>query len=71
MIVEKILIRKQTPTEPTNWLYKYDKDTNTYILTKCAYLKADEDMYLECTEEQKLEFDKYNAEIEQHEECIK
>lgn len=69
MIVEKILIRKQTPTEPTNWLYKYDKDTNTYILTKCAYLKADEDMYLECTEEEKLNMEKHNE--ERHEKDIK
>lgn len=69
MIVEQILIRKQTPTSPENWLYKYVKDTDTYILTKCAYLKADEDIYLECTEEEKLGMQKYNE--ERHEEVIK
>lgn len=63
MAIETITIRKQTPAEG-KWLYRYDEQSNTYTLTKCAYLGKEDMEWQECTETEKQEFDKHNADVQ-------
>jgi hypothetical protein len=56
------VLRKQTPTDG-NWLFQFEENTNTYILSKQIYLGKDATEWQECTEEEKKEFEKHNEKI--------
>lgn len=59
-MIENILIRKQTPTEGK---YLYRSDGTQYIISNCVYLGKNDTEWEECTEEQKVEFEKHNERI--------
>ena len=60
-MIENILIRKQTPTDG-KFLYRFDENSNRYYVSTCVYLGKADTEWDECTEEQKLAFDKHNEE---------
>lgn len=60
-MIENILIRKQTPMED-NWLYRFDG--TQYIISTCVYLGKEDTEWDECDEEQKSEFEAYNATVQ-------
>lgn len=59
-MIENILIRKQTPSEG-KYLYRFDG--TQYIISNCVYLGKNDTEWEECTEEQKVEFKKWNEEV--------
>ena len=59
-MIENILIRKQTPSEG-KYLYRFDG--TQYIISNCVYLGKNDTEWEECTEEQKIEFERYNEEL--------
>lgn len=59
-MIENVLIRKQTPSDG-KWLYCLDD--NMYIISKCVYLGKNDTEWEECTEEQKVEFEKHNERV--------
>lgn len=59
-MIENILIRKQTPTEG-KYLYRFDG--TQYIISNCVYLGKNDTEWEECTEEEKVEFEKHNEEV--------
>lgn len=66
-MIENILIRKQTPAEG-KWLYRLDENSNTYLVTKTAYLGKNDTEWDECTEEQKSAFEAHNAKVQAEQE---
>lgn len=60
-MIENILIRKQTPTDG-RYLYRFDEQTNRYFISTCAYLGKADTEWDECTEDEKIAFEKYNEE---------
>jgi hypothetical protein len=63
-MIENILMRKQTPKEGM-WLTRFDKQSNTYIDTQCAYLGKEDTEWDECSEEQHQEHLAYNAKVQE------
>ena len=75
-MIENILIRKQTPTDGGKYLYRFDENSNRYYVSTCVYLGKSDTEWDECTEEQKLAFEKHNEEQdriaeEKHNEEVK
>lgn len=66
-MIENILIRKQTPTEG-KYLYRFDENTNRYFISQCAYLGKADTEWDECTEDEKIAFEKHNEEQDRIEE---
>lgn len=66
-MIENILIRKQTPSEG-KWLYEFDETSNLYTITDSVFLGKDAAEWKECTEEEKIEFEKHNEEVMKDEE---
>lgn len=64
-MIENILIRKQTPSEG-KYLYRFDG--TQYIISNCVYLGKNDTEWEECTEEQKVEFEKHNARVQEEQE---
>ena len=60
-MIENILIRKQTPTDG-RYLYRFDEQTNRYFISTCAYLGKADTEWDECTEDEKIAFEKHNEE---------
>lgn len=63
-MIENIIIRKQTPTEGM-WLYRFDEQANTYIISKQVYLGKNDNEWSECTEEEKITFEAHNAKLQE------
>lgn len=61
-MIENILIRKQTPSVEGKFLYRFDENSNRYYVSTCVYLGKADTEWDECTEEQKLAFEKHNEE---------
>ena len=59
-MIENILIRKQTPSEG-KYLYRFDG--HMYIISTQVYLGKNDTEWDECSEEQKIEFERYNEEL--------
>ena len=59
-MIENILIRKQTPSEG-KYLYRFDG--HMYIISTQVYLGKNDTEWEECTEEEKVEFEKHNEEV--------
>ena len=59
-MIENIIIRKQTPSEG-KYLYRFDG--RMYIISTQVYLGKNDTEWEECTEEQKMEFERYNEEL--------
>lgn len=60
-MIENILIRKQTPTDG-RYLYRFDEQTNRYFISTCAYLGKADTEWDECTEDEKIAYEKHNEE---------
>ena len=52
------MIRKQVASEG-KYLYRF-VDNNQYIISNCVYLGKNDTEWEECTEAQKVEFEKHN-----------
>jgi hypothetical protein len=63
-MIENIIIRKQTPTDGM-WLYRFDEQSNTYIISKQVYLGKSDIEWEECTEEEKMTFESHNAKVQE------
>lgn len=61
-MIQEILIRKQTPTEGM-WLTRFNKQSNTYIDTQCAYLGKEDIEWAECTEQEHQEHLAHNEQV--------
>lgn len=61
IMIENIIIRKQTPSEG-KYLYRFDG--TQYIISNCVYLGKNDTEWEECTEEQKVEFEKLNERVQ-------
>ena len=59
-MIENIIIRKQTTSEG-KYLYRFDG--TQYIISNCVYLGKNDTEWEECTEEEKVEFEKHNEEV--------
>ena len=66
-MIENILIRKQTPKEGM-WLTRFDKQSNTYNDTKCAYLGKEDTEWAECTEKEHEKHIAHNARVQKEQE---
>lgn len=60
-MIENILIRKQTPTDG-KYLYRFDENTNRYFISQCVYLGKSDTEWDECTEDEKIAYEKHNEE---------
>lgn len=60
-MIENIIIRKQTPTEG-KYLYRLDEQSNRYYISTCSYLGKSDTEWDECTEDEKIAFEKHNEE---------
>lgn len=60
-MIENIIIRKQTPTEG-KYLYRFDEQSNRYFISTCAYLGKADTEWDECSEDEKLSYEKHNEE---------
>lgn len=74
-MIENILIRKQTPTDG-KYLYRFYENSNRYYVSTCVYLGKSDTEWDECTEDEKIAFEKHNEEQdridkERHEKDIK
>ena len=54
------MIRKQVASEG-KYLYRFVD--NQYIISNCVYLGKNDTEWEECTEEEKVEFEKHNEEM--------
>lgn len=61
-MIENILIRKQTPSAEGKYLYRLDKQSNRYYISTCAYLGKSDTEWDECTEDEKIAYEKHNEE---------
>ena len=61
-MIENILIRKQTPSTDGNYLYRFDEQSNRYYISTCVYLGKADTEWDECTEDEKIAFEKHNDE---------
>lgn len=68
-MIENIVIRKQTPSEG-KWLYEYDENSNLYYVSDSVFLGKDAPEWKECTEEEKIAFEKHNEEVLGHDEEV-
>jgi hypothetical protein len=68
-MIQEILIRKQTPQEGM-WLTRFDKQSNTYNDTKCAWLGKEDTEWTECTEEQHQEHMAHNEQVREEQEKV-
>lgn len=66
-MIENIIMRKQTPKEGM-WLTRFDKQSNTYNDTKCAWLSKEDTEWEECTEKEHQEHIEHNARAQEEEE---
>jgi hypothetical protein len=66
-MIENILIRKQTPKEGM-WLTRFDKQSNTYNDTQCAYLGKEDTEWDECTEQEHEKHLAHNARVQEEQE---
>ena len=66
-MIENILMRKQTPKEGM-WLTRFDKQSNTYIDTKCAWLGKEDTEWAECTEKEHQKHMEHNARVQEEQE---
>lgn len=66
-MIEKILIRKQTPAE-SMWLTRYDEQMDTYTDTLCVYLGKEDTEWEECTEKEHEEHMAHNASVQEEQE---
>lgn len=66
-MIQEILIRKQTPAEG-KWLTRFNKQSNTYNDTKCAWLGKEDTEWEECTEKEHEEHMAHNAKVQEEQE---
>lgn len=66
-MIENILIRKQTPKDGM-WLTRFEKQSNTYTDTKCAYLGKEDTEWAECTEQEHQKHLAHNARVQEEQE---
>lgn len=66
-MIQEILIRKQTPQEGM-WLTRFDKQSNTYNDTQCAYLGKEDTEWAECTEKEHQEHMAHNEKVREEQE---
>lgn len=66
-MIQEILLRKQTPAEGM-WLTRFDKQSNTYIDTKCAWLGKEDTEWDECTEKEHQEHIAHNERVREEQE---
>lgn len=71
MIEQEFTMRKQVPSSEGMWLYRLDKSSNTYLIRPFVWLGKGNAEWGECNEEQKAEFEKHNAKVqEEHEKAM-
>lgn len=61
MIAEQVILRKQVPSADGLWIYR--KIDNQYIIRQFVWLGKEDTEWDECTEEQKVEFEKCNEKM--------
>lgn len=66
-MIQEILIRKQTPADG-KWLTRFDKQSNTYNDTKCAWLGKEDTEWAECTEKEYQEHLAHNKRVREEQE---
>lgn len=62
-MIEEIILRKQTPTAPNEWLYEDNQDGRFFC--KEVYLGKHAEPWHECTDSQKEEYELLKAQEEQ------
>lgn len=63
MIAEQVTLRKQVPSADGLWIYR--KIDNQYIIRQFVWLGKEDTEWDECNEEQKIEFEKHNAKVQE------
>lgn len=66
MIAEQVTLRKQVPSQDGLWIYR--KIDNQYIIRQFVWLGKEDTEWDECNEEQKIEFEKHNAKVQEEQE---
>ncbi|MEE1132631.1 MAG: hypothetical protein UHX00_13500 [Caryophanon sp.] len=66
MIAEQVTLRKQVPSADGLWIYR--KIDNQYIIRQFVWLGKEDTEWDECNEEQKAEFEKHNAKVQEEQE---
>ena len=61
-MIEEIILRKQTPTAPNEWLYEDNQDGRFFC--KEVYLGKHAEPWAECTEAEKLAWEEAHTEVE-------
>jgi hypothetical protein len=55
-MIEELTIRKQTPTAPNEWLYEEVEGKSNFV--KSVYLGKHAEPWAECTNEEKVQWEK-------------
>lgn len=63
MIAEQVTLRKQVPSADGLWIYR--KIDDLYIIRQFVWLGKEDAEWDECNEEQKAEFEKHNAKVQE------